>query len=423
MKLKRLVFLITVVLATQIGLLACDKAKPLSGSSSGGGGYGDESANLILDEAIERLSQKIHQASEQVYSDLPKGVSRDKLLKIIKNVRREPNTQVSRNQRDLMFNYVDSSTEKYIYATRAFYKAYAGEAIYYGNKKELLAKIEEIEIRLLHEAAHLFKIGNSETTDLQARRFAVAMHLMFNEDTYFCFSETAHPQWTRYVDYEREKKARESNGSADWDQKYRYVWLINRPTSEGILNTSLSLMFASNMVEDNANLEMIRDFKRDFSGQDYNVLSKELASFQLIQEGGKPIVIDFNETNVQEKPFGSIITFSNSTSFLNFSDSEKKDKLPVEKEWLSESVIIKSNSKGDVIEARVEFETLISTKEMMSAEELQLKNRVTHAEYNKKPINVASRKKGKFEIQCKLRETNYLNISGFLTDDVLRRGY
>jgi hypothetical protein len=165
------------------------------GSSTGGGSFGDESALTILDWASEDLAQEILNSSPEIYRNLPKGWTQEKLAQLVRNV--EPTKgdretysipEVSRYGTRLVFNYVPKADGRsYITATRQFIDAYAAYEVNSKPKKDFYATINEVKLKLAHEVSHLLGFGLTRETNMpEARAFAEALLASLDSDNVEC---------------------------------------------------------------------------------------------------------------------------------------------------------------------------------------------------------------------------------------------
>jgi hypothetical protein len=174
----------------------------VDGSSTGGGSFGDESSLTILRWAAEDLASQIRNSSPEIYKNLPKGWTQERLAEVIRNV--EPTAadqetyripEVDRYGQRLMFNYGKRNDgSPYITATRLFIDAYASYDVNSQPKQDFYYKIEEVKLKLAHEAAHLLGLGLSKEADMpEAREFAKSLLASLDSDNFECIPKEAPP--------------------------------------------------------------------------------------------------------------------------------------------------------------------------------------------------------------------------------------
>ena len=165
------------------------------GSSSGGGSFGDESSMTILRWAADDLSGQIQNASRQIFKALPNGWTQQQLADVIRNVRpidaeREKYKipDVSRHGQRLMFDYrQDNNGKPFLTATRLFIDAYSHYDVNTRPKHEFYYTIEEVKLKLVHEAAHLLGLGVTKESDMtEARVFAKSLLQALDSDNFEC---------------------------------------------------------------------------------------------------------------------------------------------------------------------------------------------------------------------------------------------
>ena len=169
-----------------------------AGNDSGGGGFKDENSKYLFEHAKNSLLTQIRNASYETFKsdEIGTGFFKDKqvdargiFIEALQNVVIRANQPASRYGRELIFNY-QTSPKKRIIVQKGFVDAYASVPVTSlledGEYATLNRYINEIEIRLLHEAAHLISIGTSQQTDIRARAFALALKRSFDDDYVDC---------------------------------------------------------------------------------------------------------------------------------------------------------------------------------------------------------------------------------------------
>ncbi|MCB0392827.1 MAG: hypothetical protein KDD58_16170 [Bdellovibrionales bacterium] len=221
------------------------KNKPEMGSSSGGGGFSDESSDYVLDRASRELAKEIKNSSPILWSNLPKEWTQAKFAELFENIRREPEVPRYRHNKELMFDYgVDDKGQPQIIAARRFFKSHSVINVNVLSDKDLDKYIEEAKLRLLHEAYHLLGVGKSKETDIYARAMAYTTKFRLEEDIVACqTTKDVDSQWFRRVDDEAAKLY-----LTDYPHRMSipYHWIIHRPTGMGVyLDKLISESFTS----------------------------------------------------------------------------------------------------------------------------------------------------------------------------------
>lgn len=198
------------------------------GSSSGGGGFRDESSDYLLNRAVKELSTQIQNSSPGLWVNLPKGWNQTRLAELIKNTKSLPSEARFRHDKELMYDYgVDKKGNPYIAATQQFFKAHSLVNVNVIGDKELNKFAEEIKLRLLHEAFHVLGVGKSEKTDVEARVMANLTQTALKSNIIYCESKGDVPEnWFRRND---ERLVMSLHASEN-----KYVWEIHRPSGLGL---------------------------------------------------------------------------------------------------------------------------------------------------------------------------------------------
>ncbi|MGZ6480073.1 MAG: hypothetical protein ACXWQE_12265 [Bdellovibrionales bacterium] len=191
-----------------------------TGSSSGGGGFVDENSTRILEMAAKGLASMIRFSSPGIYSQLPKGMTQEKLADIIQNIRYEPRSERSREGRSLMFDY-GYDRGPYIVALKPFFVAYSSVPIKFIKGEALMNLMLDLRLKLAHEAAHHLGIGVRVNNDQDADAFGLSLQATLASDMVHC----------------------EASDIAEWPvparaqvapQSKRWNWLWNRPSGAGL---------------------------------------------------------------------------------------------------------------------------------------------------------------------------------------------
>lgn len=204
------------------------------GSSTGGGSFGDESSLTILRWAANDLSAQIKNSSPEIYRSLPAGWTQERLANVIANVEPLPAQQeshkvpeVSRYGQRLMFNYGNKSDgTPFITATRLFMDSYSSYDVNSRPRQDFYYTLEEVKLKLAHEAAHLLGLGLSKETDMpQARQFAKALLESLDSDNVECINKSALPT-------ESFTAFRARGVSEDTLKGWKRAYVFNRPTGK-----------------------------------------------------------------------------------------------------------------------------------------------------------------------------------------------
>ncbi len=239
------------------------EAKPISkeeGSSSGGGGsFGDESSLTILKWASEDLARQIRNSSPEIYAGLRPGWTQQRLSEVIQNVKPNGNSsedfavpEVNRYGQRLMFDYgIQADGTPFITATRLFMDAYSHYEVNSRPKHEFYNTLEEVKLKLAHEAAHLMDLGLNKNTDMiEARGFAKSLLATLDSDNVECVPTEAPPMQI-YCPNEFYNEQRDTPGfgetKEDADKKRELffqqrskAFVFNRPSGRAAVPTNLS---------------------------------------------------------------------------------------------------------------------------------------------------------------------------------------
>ena len=174
-----------------------------AGPSNGGGGFQYPNSRALLKKVTTDLSAEILQADSKVFSKLPPEFSREEIARIIRDVKARPDQNKVRTNADgeeegLMFDYSSSYCEvdscvkpaRAIIAEQAFFDTYRALPMKQLAEKKFddnIYKLTEKDVRqrLLHELAHLLKIGtrndgkDDSNGDVFAERFLRARNLEY----------------------------------------------------------------------------------------------------------------------------------------------------------------------------------------------------------------------------------------------------
>lgn len=250
----------------------------MTGSTSGGGGYGSEPGNYVLERVREELVNELTLVNEEVFSDVPIANFKSKLIEIVSALKADNRTEkgilkpVVRDGEELYFDYFNNHDKKVIVATRLFYQSQADFEYSELPESKIVPKIRYFKVRALHEALHHFGIGTSKATDNRARKAAEDIIQAIETNNLICEKSTKDmPRtyfrfWQRYrvfdpifrihclnqIEDKAEKFFSESglkhtNGTRMdlqlsneiIDQKM--TWVINRPTGIGMFDPNLNL--------------------------------------------------------------------------------------------------------------------------------------------------------------------------------------
>ncbi|MGE4132993.1 MAG: hypothetical protein AB7F86_15230 [Bdellovibrionales bacterium] len=156
------------------------------GTSVGGGGFVGENSTVILKQSAKGLAQFIRFASPEVFKNLPKDWTQEKLATVIENVRYEPMTERSREGDLLMFDYGVDAKGPYIVALRPFFVAYSSFPIQFASRESKATLFEDVRLKLAHEVSHLF--GAKEP---QAKIFSKNLMRALYNDNLICDGDGA----------------------------------------------------------------------------------------------------------------------------------------------------------------------------------------------------------------------------------------
>lgn len=216
------------------------------GTSSGGGGFGDENSLLILKWSKEILASSIRRANPSALKGLPMGWSPERLAKLIESTRPQPNSQIFRYNRELMFDYkIPKTGEPYLVATSLFFRSHAAIPVNGMLEGQIEPYIREVFTKLLHEASHVLGIGLTETSDYKARGFAVHLKKYLGANNIVCSAKEVSVNYPGYVpESTLEQRVREEMKSLygqtlneeEFSRNFEeakqqpYYWVLNRPT-------------------------------------------------------------------------------------------------------------------------------------------------------------------------------------------------
>lgn len=155
---------------------AADTQKKERGGVDSGGGYADKNSVALLQSVSSELNKKLAMASEAVFRDLPATWDSKRLQQVMEHIEQEPAAKRSRDGRALMFDF-NVSQEK-ISALAPFFESYAHIP---SSQQEGPELVEDLELRLLHESAHLWGL-----TEVAAEDFAKTLVDRMNRDMALC---------------------------------------------------------------------------------------------------------------------------------------------------------------------------------------------------------------------------------------------
>lgn len=197
MKYSTLLKKLSLALALSLTFTACAPSTgghgPM-GTSSGGGGYGDESGNAVLDYASKELIKELNNASPEVLAALPPSMPKDMIVNLLQNIEVDKSKYRQRDGIDLIFDY-DEKRGKII-ATKYFFDKMAHLNLFTmmlssmesmtSFDNELLSAIEGTKMKLLHEIAHIGGFGKSKDTDTNARAVALSTIISLKSNYLYC---------------------------------------------------------------------------------------------------------------------------------------------------------------------------------------------------------------------------------------------
>lgn len=145
------------------------------GPINGGGGYICTNSKVVLKNASTQLANQLNGAADIVFSKLPTGWNRERIIQLVKTVRladKYSTVPTTRNDKRLRFNFGKDSKGEYIIALEPFCYTYEATPIDFESDERLEKTYRQIQLEMLHEIAHHMRIGITEATDLEARAFA-----------------------------------------------------------------------------------------------------------------------------------------------------------------------------------------------------------------------------------------------------------
>lgn len=218
------------------------------GTSSGGGSFGDESSMRLLNKTKKIVAAALRDANPNIYKGFPKGWTPERLAKIVETIHAEPRTEVSRYNRELMFDYrVPKTGEPYLVATALFFRAHAAIPVNSLWEEDLEPHLRELRTKLLHEAAHLMGIGLTEQTDYKARGFARFMIVsLMARNNVVCRTKEVPVTYPGFVADEELAKAKEAK---NLHSEY-YYWILNRALGFALQTQRYGLKVYASWLED-----------------------------------------------------------------------------------------------------------------------------------------------------------------------------
>lgn len=229
---------ILVIAAAALMLCACgredaQRAQPATpvtpeGTSSGGGGFGDENSMKLLNWSKALTAASIRRANPTALKGLPADWTPERLAKLIENTAAEPRREAYRYNRELMFDYrIPKSGEPHLVATALFFRAHSAVPVNSNHSSQIEPYIREIRTKLLHEAAHVLGIGLSEKTDYKARAFSAFLTTeILAKNNVLCSTAEVPTNYPGYVD----PNMKYENDKQNVKPESVYYWMINRPT-------------------------------------------------------------------------------------------------------------------------------------------------------------------------------------------------
>lgn len=253
------------------------KSTPSEGSSSGGGGFGDEASMTILHWASEDLADQIENSSPEIYAKLPSGWTQKRLADVIRNVRprKEKNERAPEISRyGLRLIFADVQAEGYITATQLFLDTYSSYEVNKLPKASFFATIEEVKLRMVHEAAHLMGLGNTQATDTpEARKFAEALMDALDRDNVECMPSEKPPK-EMFTSQEEITSQFSTIETEEQVQKHNLAFVINRASGRGMSLTNAApnnmdgVVFGDNRFDfQQVEMRLVRGLKA-FGGED-----------------------------------------------------------------------------------------------------------------------------------------------------------
>jgi hypothetical protein len=171
-------------------------------ASGGGGGYGNESGQEILELAQNELAGMISQANPDLFEHLNEKNknAQQELLRLIQSLEQKPTKDVVRDGVRLKFNYDESDPyHPVIYATQLFFDSTASIPLDFEKWENLRNYIQDTQVKILHEAMHILGYGRTKATDGEARELARRVYNSLWSDTLYCTSEEIQDERYLYI--------------------------------------------------------------------------------------------------------------------------------------------------------------------------------------------------------------------------------
>lgn len=159
-----------------------------NGGSSGGGGYVSENSAILLETTSGDLAKMIRRSTPEIWLDLPKGWTIERMAKTIETVRSSPDKVLKRDGKDLMFNYVDDGKGGYIEALQPFFHIYGSVPVKLQSHKQLRDIRTDLMLKMIHEVSHLWDL-----TEVEAEQFGHDKIVEMSLDLYSCESTKEFP--------------------------------------------------------------------------------------------------------------------------------------------------------------------------------------------------------------------------------------
>lgn len=326
------------------------------GTSSGGGGFGDENSMKLLDWSKTFTANSIRRANPKVFVGLPKEWTQERLARLIENVKPEPRLEVMRYNRELMFDYrVPKTGEPYLVATALFFRAHSAIPVNSAFVSSIEPFLREIRTKLLHEAAHVMGIGLTEKTDIKARGFSVYLTSeILSKNNVFC----------EIADVPAEYPGRITQNVEKLDPKSTYIWAINRPTgfsmqafrSDRLVSEPFWLKkLRQGRLVSVANFAMVPFAKDPESESAFPEYSRTYVDPEVVKEKSDRMVQQYYKTFQVPVDGSGTIAFIGGIETLITTKSETDDVITRRKCTTKERIEIPQGAEGGY-KARIHFE-------------------------------------------------------------------
>lgn len=162
------------------------QAPAAQGGSSDGGGFVSENSKLLLDQVSKRLASTVKNSSPGVFKNVPVPWNKAMIAQAIGNIRLMPQKNETRMDKPLMFNFGKDDKGPYLEALQPYFTVYGSIPIKFVAEGELKKIESDLELKLLHEAAHLWNADEAAS-----EKFGMEVLRAFERDQIYCRTETS----------------------------------------------------------------------------------------------------------------------------------------------------------------------------------------------------------------------------------------